>query len=197
LLHNVYCVCDGLKVRLQSCSNHAVQGMNYNGWKQDHYLSNLFVFAPDGKVIFCLLNDPGSLHDSTSAEWSDLYNILNNIWTRTGGQCCMDSAFAALNNPAVIRSIDNITNAQNELEMLKMIQATSLRQSAKWGLRALQSASPCIKQKIRFEERGDRKIFLMAITLLNNYCCTKVGLNQIRSVYSPNLNKDPVDLYFL
>jgi hypothetical protein len=108
-------------------------------------LSNLFVFAPDGKIIFCILNAPDSLHDSTLADWSNLYNILNVIYEKNGGRCCMDSAFASLGNPSVIKSSENVCNASNPKEMLEMIQATSVRQSAEWGMRALQSSFPRIK----------------------------------------------------
>lgn len=170
--------------------------MYYNGWKMDHYLSNLFVFAPDGKIIFCLLNAPGSLHDSTLAECSNLYQLLNDVFVQTGGQCCMDSAFVSKNNPAVIKKSDHLNHASYELEMITMIQATSLQQSAEWGMHPLQSAFPRIKQTIKFDETEERKYILMAITLLHNYRCSKVGLNQIQNVYASHLVKDPSELYF-
>jgi hypothetical protein len=39
-------------------------------------------------------------------------------------------------------------------------------------------------------------MILIAISVLNNYCATKVGLNQIQAVYAPHLLQDPISLYF-
>jgi hypothetical protein len=33
-----------------------------------------------------------------------------------------------------------------------------MRQSAEWGMRAFQSSMPRIKDRMKFEERGERKV---------------------------------------
>ena len=196
VLKNVYCVCDGLKIPIQQPKGYYKQGKYYNGWQHGHYITNLFVFAPDGMIIFALLNAPGSVHDSTLSEWGKLYNILNNIHIRTGGKCCMDSAFAAVGNPSVIRSSNDVCNARTVEEALIFKEATSLRQSAEWGMHALQSAFPRITERVRYEESGFRSLILTAMSLLYNFRCDRVGLNQIRTVYAPLLNKDPSKVFF-
>ena len=54
MLKDVYCVADGLKLYLEQSGSYIVQNMFYNGWTHDHYVSNVFVFAPSGVVIACL-----------------------------------------------------------------------------------------------------------------------------------------------
>jgi hypothetical protein len=56
-------------------------------------------------------------------------------------------------------------------------------------MRALQGLFPWLKEKILFEERGDRKIRLNLMVLLYNFQVSKVGQNQIGSVYMPYLIK--------
>jgi len=45
LLADVYCVCDGLKLKLQQAGNVKIQTKFYNGWMHDHFVSNVLVFA--------------------------------------------------------------------------------------------------------------------------------------------------------
>jgi len=37
----------------------------YSGYHSDTMVNNLFAYAPDGKVIFCAINFPGSWHDGS------------------------------------------------------------------------------------------------------------------------------------
>ena len=101
----------------------------------------------------------------------------------------MDSAFAAVNNPAIIRSSEDLTRAHNAEEVLMLKEATSLRQSAEWGMRAIQGAFPRMTKTLNYEEYGTRKITLFTMVMLYNYRCHNVGLNQIRTVYVPEWNK--------
>ena len=72
-------------------------------------------------------------------------------------------------------------------------EATAVRQMAEWGMRAFQGSFPRLKEKIRFEERGERKIMLNLMVLLYNFRASKVGQNQIRNVYMPFLNRNALD----
>jgi hypothetical protein len=53
-LTNVWGAMDGLKLLLQQAGKQEgrpdVQNYFYNGWTHDHYVSNLFLFSPDGKI---------------------------------------------------------------------------------------------------------------------------------------------------
>jgi DDE superfamily endonuclease len=103
MIPDVYCSCDGLKIGLERAGNYNMQWMFYNGWQHGHYLSNLFVFTPDGRIVFCVLNAMGTYHDSTLARSTGLNDLLHKIYQRTGGKCVCDSSFVGSNNPSVIR----------------------------------------------------------------------------------------------
>ena len=49
-LHNCWGAMDGLKLRVERSGNYQIQNMFFNGWQHDHYISNLFLFSPDGKI---------------------------------------------------------------------------------------------------------------------------------------------------
>jgi DDE superfamily endonuclease len=185
LLTDVYCVCDGVKFYFEATEDLDEQCMYYNGWKCDHFVGNLFVFSLDGLIIACVVNAPGSIHDSALAEMGGLYDQLNEVYICTGGKCCVDSAFSSSTNPFMIKSSENVLRADNAEEVLLAEQATSLRQAAEWGMRAIQGSFPILKDRIQYETNEERKVFLQLLPLLYNYRTNMVGLNQIRNTYVP------------
>jgi hypothetical protein len=193
-LCDVYCTADGCKLKLQSCKGLSEQGMYYNGWLHGHYVTNLFVFGADGRIIAAALNAPGSIHDSTLAYWSGIYTRLEETYNRTKGICCVDSAFASNPNPYLLRSAQDTAKAKDPEEYARLIEATSLRQASEWGMRALQSAFPRLKDELRFEQTGERGRILKLVPLLYNFRLEAVGLNQIRNTYVPAWNKEWKDV---
>jgi hypothetical protein len=189
-LNNVYCVADGLKLRIQSSSAAIVQEKFYNGWTHDHYITNLFVFGPDGTIIACVLNCPGSMHDSELASFGNVYDKLQSAYDDHGGICVMDSAFCARGKPFVLKSVQDINAGGSATEILRLQQATSMRQAAEWGMRALQGSFPRLKVRMVYEEKGERLVILKTMVLLYNWRANTVGLNQIRSTFMNHLNKN-------
>ena len=189
-LQNVYCVADGLKLAFESTDSLDEQSMYYNGWQHGHYVTNLLLFGPDGRIIKAVLNAPGSVHDSTLAEWGNVYEALERIYEETGGKCCLDSAFASTNADYLIRSAQNYHKAKNAAELVQLREATAMRQAAEWGMRAIQGSFPRLKDTIKFERNGERKIILRLAVLLYNYRLEVVGLNQIRNVYVSEWSRD-------
>jgi DDE superfamily endonuclease len=185
LLTDVYCVLDGLKLYFEQCEDLDEQCMYYNGWKCDHFIGNLFAFSIDGLIISCVVNAPGSLHDSTIAEMGGLYDQLSAVYERTAGKCCVDSAFSSSTHPFLIKSSQNVLRGNNPNDLLIQTQATSLRQAAEWGMRAIQSAFPRLKDRIRYENNGERQVYLQLVPLLYNFRTNFVGLNQIQNTYVP------------
>ena len=47
--------------------------------------------------------------------------------------------------------------------------ATSMPQSAEWGMRAFQSSMPRMKDRMKFEERGEQKVTLTMMILITIY----------------------------
>ena len=74
-------------------------------------------------------------------------------------------------------------------------EATAMRQSAEWGMRAFQSSFPRIKDRIGFESIGQRKLMMKVMVLLFNLRAQRVGINQILNVYMPSLNVNVNELY--
>ena len=68
-------------------------------------------------------------------------------------------------------------------DVLLQAQATSMRQSAEWGMRSFQSSFPRIKDRILYEESGERGLILKLFVFLFNYRANKVGINQIKNTY--------------
>lgn len=195
LLKNVFAVGDGLKLLVESAGDRGVQNRYYNGWQHGTYVTNLFFFTLDGKIVKCVLNCCGSIHDMTLANFGNVYEELADIHERTQGIVVLDSAFAG-EYPFVIRSSQNVNMARDEMEMVLFQEATSLRQSAEWGMRALQGAFPRLKDRMRYEERGDRVKILQCMVLLHNYRVHYVGMNQIQSTYYfPHFVNNPEDLF--
>ena len=56
LLVDCYCMVDGLKLYLQQAGDSIIQSCFYNGWKHNHYVTNIFAFAPNGSIINQILN---------------------------------------------------------------------------------------------------------------------------------------------
>jgi hypothetical protein len=64
-----------------------------------------------------------------------------------------------------------------------------MRQATEWGMRALKSSFPRLKDRFVYEENGERKLMQMMMIYLY-LRARKVGINQIRNVYMPALNVD-------
>ena len=102
LLADVGLVADGLKLQVQQSKDYFVQKRFYNSWKADTFISNIFVFAPDGRIVICALNAPGVLHDSKLAAYGGVYRKLNKMCERFSIKCVIDSAFCTANNPCLV-----------------------------------------------------------------------------------------------
>jgi hypothetical protein len=75
-----------------------------------------------------------------------------------------------------------------------MRQATSMRQTAGWGMGGIQSSFPRIHDKFVYETQGERRIICKTMILLYNLRARRVGINQIRNFYLANLNQ-PADMF--
>jgi hypothetical protein len=57
-------------------------------------------------------------------------------------------------------------------------------------MHAFQSSMPRIKDRMKFEERGERKVTLTVMISLYNLRARLVGLNQLKSFYVAALYRD-------
>jgi hypothetical protein len=189
----VWCTIDGLKLMLQQAPNSTIQEQFYNGWTHDHYVTSVLCFCPDGTIPIAAFNMPGSFHDSTVAEYGGVYAKLGAMFDKYGVKCTADSAFGAKTYPFLIKSSQDpllaTGNTQEEIvaQVRAQLEATSMRQAAEWGMRAVQSSFPRLKDRFNYEEEGERQRVLHSMFLLYNLRTRMVGINQIRNFYMPFL----------
>jgi hypothetical protein len=132
------------------------------------------------------------MHDSTVAENGLIYKKIEFINATTGGRATADSAFSKGNYPFLLKSGTTPTEIEHGEAMAELIhkQAGSMRQSAEWGMRALQSSFPRLKEHLIYEEHGERRLIIKSMILIYNLRARKVGINQIRNVYLPSLERN-------
>ena len=136
---------------LESTSDESTQSMFYNGYKCDHFITNLFLFTPDGKIAASYFNAPGSIHDSTMAKMLGIYKKIDCVYQETGGRVVADSAFQSHSSvPSLIGSKQRRINAQGLPTHASQTarDATSVRQLSEWGMRGLQGSFPKLKDRI-------------------------------------------------
>ena len=65
-----------------------------------------------------------------------------------------------------------------------------MRQSAEWGMRTLQASFPRLKDRMIYEETGERRIIMKMMVLLFNLRSRRIGINQVLNTYMPALEQD-------
>ncbi len=165
LLTDVWALMDRIKTPIQQASTTKVQGYYCNGWKHNHFVTSVFCFCPDGTIPIAFMNVPGSMHDSTIADWGSIYNKLAQVYETTGAITCVDSAFCTWNQPYIIKSSQDChgegdTFAAVRRNVLQKRQATSMWQLSEWGIRALQSSFPRMCDRLVFKQKDEQRIAL-------------------------------------
>jgi len=80
---------------------------------------------------------------------------LEGVFESCGARCVVDSAFARNNYPFLVKSEKpSVTMTLEEISLA--VEATSMRQSAEWGMRTFQSSFPRVTDQIEFESIGQR-----------------------------------------
>ena len=125
LLVDCYCMVDGLKLYLQQAGDSVIQNCFYNGWKHNHFVTNIFALALNGSIIACTSNAPGTWHDSTLAHWGSMYSKLQKCWEDHHEKVLMDSAFASNMYNFNIQSSQNVPIMEGHQAMLLGQQAMS------------------------------------------------------------------------
>ena len=178
----VWAAADGLKLCVEASGNYCTQNMFFNGYTHGHYINGIFVFSCDGKIIISLVNCPGTFHDSTMSDYG-IYRKMNEIYRRTGGKVVVDSEFKISRGAGeyLIKS-----SQQDPLDTRALVinrQATSVRQLSEWGMRMIDGQFPRMKDPLKYEENGERKVILRLLTLIYNFQTSQVGMNQILNLF--------------
>jgi hypothetical protein len=125
------------------------------------------------------------------AKWGGIYDKVDDLYRTHGVKIVVDSAFSSESRDSMYKSyqnnIDTHGNVRQALNIQK--QATSVRQLSEWGMRALQASFPRLKDRLIYEDRGERRLIMNLIVLLYNFRASVVGLNQIQSSFMPWLQR--------
>ena len=188
LIDNVIGFVDGLSLTVQCSDDEFQQNAAYNGYSHDTCCNNVFAFSPEGKIIYCAYNYPGSWHDTTVAQ--DLINLV----VESVGQyaLCVDQGFPRSGHlhgrfvgPMTSRMRRKLSPALAEYLHPLHEKYISLRQASEWGMRALQGTFSRLKSRLTSITDKRSKIIL-SIVLLHNFRTDFVGLNQIAAVFNPH-----------
>ena len=151
---------------------------------------------PFRKVSACCFNCPGSRHDSSMARMSGIHGSVKHVCLECGGEVVVDFTFTSEDNPSVGKfspsnaSVNCLLNTNPTLTR----DAASVCQHLKWGTRGLQGSFPELKDRMPFEEMGERKIMVQLVILLFNSIMETDGSNQMRpSCPKPLLEGSPGD----
>ena len=159
-------------------------------------MTSVFCFCPDGTIPIAFFNVPGCVYDSQVAEFGRMYDKLEDVYRTTGGKCCVTSAFGSVKRNYLYKSCqDHLgskapTRWERKLDLQRKRQATSARQTAEWGMLTMQASFPRVKDRVVYEERGERRIVLKMFVILYNMRARMVGINQIRNTYMQHLQRD-------
>jgi hypothetical protein len=137
------------------------------GRKVNNVMS-VMCFCLDGTIAIVFCNIPGAVHNSQVAYYGDIHNKLELVYLQDGVKCTVDSAFGNVSKEFLIKSLQEIIYIEDSVECGIARDATSVRQSVEWGMRAFQSSMPCLKDCMKFETPGERRATLTMMILLYN-----------------------------
>ena len=192
-MFGMFAFLDGMKIPLQQSSDDDVQNACYNGWTCNHYVSNILLFTPDGCIVYAVLNCPGTWHDSSVSQLGGLYNTLEEK-VPPGYFVVADSAFpvhgddgAHIKRPP--KKGESNTRRHLHLTATQIQDLVSMRQSAEWGVKSLEGTFTRLKKQFPWQDHGNRGTILENCVMMVNLRARLVGLNQIRVVWMPWLDR--------
>eukprot|EP00957_Ditylum_brightwellii_P059291 4501095-Ditylum_brightwellii.AAC.1 len=86
-------------------------------------------------IRLVLINILGDTHDSTATYYGFFYNKFEDFFKEYGGKCVVDSAFSLMRRPYLLKSSRIDATSEDSHGMMLNIEATSMRQMAKRGMR--------------------------------------------------------------
>jgi hypothetical protein len=110
------------------------------------------------------------MNDSQVADYGDTYNKLESVYLRDNAKCTVDSSCGNVSRDFLIKSLQELIHIEDRRGRVIARNATTMRQSAEWGMRAFQSSMPRLKDWMKFETRGERRVTL-TMTILYIFFC--------------------------
>jgi hypothetical protein len=186
MARNVIGFVDGLAIAVQCNESEEEQSIDYNGFNCDTRCNNVFAFSPLGKVFFALINGPGSWHDTHVAQ-----PLITHCMGHLFPYClCVDQGFPRSGNleglfvgPISKKRKRTLASPLRDYLIAQSDVHVSLRQSAEWGMRALQGSFSRLTARLS-SDRSARRNLILSIILLHNLRTDVMGINQITEVFN-------------
>ncbi|KIM55807.1 hypothetical protein SCLCIDRAFT_30069 [Scleroderma citrinum Foug A] len=189
---------DGLKLPVQTSEDLDIENATFNGWLSEHFVSSVIVFSSKGEIIAANLNAPGSWHDSRVAQ--PIYATLR---TRTpdGYYLVADTAFPRGTGDIVgqirttLKDGQRIAGTPDQIleAMAHNWELLSYRQTAEWGMRAIQGSFGRLQMPLNIDHDERRGNLIEVCLWLHNMRTVKIGINQIHTMYVPNWQQTEED----
>lgn len=190
-IKNIIGFVDGLSLPVQCSSDPEDQARMHNGYYNDSRINNVLAFSPKGKIFYASYNFPGSWHDSQV-----VHSLARTVVEKIGDYAlCVDQGFPRSDElfdkfvgPISKQTISKLSRIVKTQVIKRSHKITSLRQSAEWGMRALQGSFVRLKSRLT-SNSSKRKKILLSIFLLHNFRTHYVRINQISTVFNPHYER--------
>ena len=103
------------------------------------------------------------MHDNYKANVSKIYGNIDDIYYKTGAKTTAVTAFANLDSNAIICITEEEkydANGHIRDDNCHQQQAKAIRVLSEWGMRGSKNSFPRLRDILKYEENGDRKIML-------------------------------------
>jgi hypothetical protein len=186
-INNVIGFVDGLSIPVQCSESEEAQAADYNGYGHDTRCNNVFAFSSFGKIIYAVLNAPGSWHDSQVA-----IPLCTKVIQSIGSYAlCVDKGFSRTGEmfdrfvgPISRKAAAKLSPILRDAILEQANTYTSLRQASEWGMKALQGSFSRLKSRLS-SNQNKRYNIIMCVALLHNFRTEVLGVNQIATVFNP------------
>lgn len=121
-------------------------------------------------------NVPGCCNNSQVAHREGLYDTVEAVYNTPGLKMVIDSAFFTTNSEFLINLSQEFMTVDVGMQLYQekvanlafKPDATSMLHSAEWGVKAVQSSFPRLKDTLVYEENGEQKINFTSLFFLYN-----------------------------
>ena len=180
----IWAFVDGVKIKMDKPGNSGVQGLWYSKYKKMHCTSNVLLFRSDGLIAQCTNGGMGRANDSTLMYSPRMYCKIDQVYNNFGAKVAADSAFVYRSHcPSIVKSSETADTLRSCATLEEAQHVTSARQSVEWGMTDLKRGCPRLRQRLKFEDRGDRYLIMSLAVRMHNYRVNRIGLSQVYTTY--------------
>ena len=196
VLSGIFSVLNGGRMPCSACTDENLQNAHWESFTQCHEVMNLFVRNLFGKIIYAAVNFPGCWHDSKLAVGSGLYTprladetpasfvvLGDSVSVECASTARKSSKSTKINEPGSASADVPHSAWIAAVDALVERAMHSERQSAEWGVRAVNGPFACMKVSHPADAYARSRIITICAHM-NSFRARLVGFNQIRSVYT-------------